>query len=121
MSGVVTPASVEARLVALSKQLDEAHGELVDAERSFFDAKGDYEIAIAAARMREGARAADKGVKVTVQEREDAALLATAEQLKRLYVAEAVVRASRANVARLRTQVDIARSVGTSVRTAMDL
>lgn len=117
----VTPQAIEARLVALSKELDEAHRELVDAEHGYFTAKGEYEVGIAAARMREGARAADRGVKVTVQEREDAALMHTAEQLKRLYVSEAVVRASRANVQRVRTQVDIARSVGTSVRTSMDL
>jgi hypothetical protein len=33
---------------------------------------------------------------------------------------EAMVKASRANAARLKTQVDIARSIGTSVRTSMD-
>ena len=35
--------------------------------------------------------------------------------------AEAIVRAARSNASRIRTQVDIARSVGTSVRTSMEL
>jgi hypothetical protein len=121
MSNVVTPADVEARLRQLGRELDFAHEALVEAEHVYFNAKGDYEIAIAAARIREGAKFADKGLKVTVQEREDMALMATTTQLKALYTAEAVVRAVRGNVSRLKTQIDIARSVGTSVRTAMEL
>jgi hypothetical protein len=39
----------------------------------------------------------------------------------KMAVAEAVVRAARSNASRIRTQVDIARSVGTSVRTSMEL
>jgi hypothetical protein len=36
-------------------------------------------------------------------------------------IAEATVKASRANTSRIKTQVEIARSIGTSVRTSMDL
>lgn len=118
---VITPMAVESRLRELGRELDAAHDDLVEAERTYFFAKGEYEVGIAAARINEGARAANRGVKATVQEKEDAALLATADLLKRLYTAEAVVRAARANTARLRVQIDIARSVGTSVRASMDL
>jgi hypothetical protein len=36
-------------------------------------------------------------------------------------IAEASVKAARANATRIKTQVEIARSIGTSVRTSMDL
>ena len=42
-------------------------------------------------------------------------------KLQQMATAEALVRASRANAQRIRTQVDIARSIGTSVRTSMDI
>jgi hypothetical protein len=34
---------------------------------------------------------------------------------------EAVVKATRANMQRIKTQIDIARSVGTSVRSSMEI
>lgn len=121
MSGVVTMDQVNARLIDLSKQLDEATDALIQAEHDYPLAKADYEIATSAARMREQSRAQDKGVKVTVQYVEDAAILATAEQLRRLYVCEGIVRACRANARRLETQVEITRSVGSNSRTATNL
>jgi hypothetical protein len=111
----VTPQAVEQRLVTLSRDVDEAHTDLVKAEQEYANAKSDYEIAAARARLSlaraEGAR------KLTVAEREDEALLQTQTEYRRVMSADALVRAARANAARLRTQVDIARSVGTSVRT----
>ena len=105
----------------LSLELDEATTELVAAEHGYFRAKGDYEVAVAAARIDIGRRQAEKGVKVTVQEREDEALLRVQDELLALCASEATVRAARANVKRLETQVDIARSVGTSVRASMEV
>lgn len=116
-----TPMEVEAQLKRLFSEVGEATDALKDAEQAYYAAKYDYEVGIAAARINEGARAANKGVRLTVQEKEDAALLATADLLKRLYTAEAVHRACRANVNRINTQTDIARSVGTSVRTSINL
>jgi hypothetical protein len=49
------------------------------------------------------------------------ALIENADLHKDLAIAQAKVLASRANTNRLKTQVEIARSVGTSVRTSMDL
>jgi hypothetical protein len=118
---IVTPEIVEKRLVTLSRELDAAHNESVLAESAYFDAKAAYEIGIASARMKVGAKFADMGVKVTVQEREDEALLATADLLKAYYRADALQRASKANVQRIRTQTDIARTIAASVRTSMDL
>ena len=121
MSQVVTPMQVEARLRELGRELDQAHVDLVNAEKVYFSSKGEYEVGVAAARLRVGQRFADKGIKGTVQEREDLALIETADLLKAHYTAEAIVKAARANVARLRVQIDIARSVGTSVRSSMEV
>lgn len=118
---VATPQQIEARLVQLGKELDDAHDALVQAEQGYYDAKAGYEVGIARSRLQVGERYAAKGIKVTVQEREDEALMAVADQLRALYSAEAIVRAVRANVTRIKTHIDIARSVGTSVRASMEL
>jgi hypothetical protein len=115
---IVTPAQIEQRLVQLSKEVDAAHGELVDAESKYHTFKADYEIAVARARLK-----ATRGqeIKLTVQEREDIATIQCEDELRALAIAEALVKAARGNSNRVRTQVDIARSVGTSVRTSMDV
>lgn len=119
--GIVTPAQVEAKLKQLSIEYDEAHKSLESAEMQYATAKSEYEISIAKARMRIGQRALEAGRKVTVQEKEDEALVECADLYTEHNIAEATVRASRANATRLRTQIDIARSVGTAVRAALDL
>lgn len=121
MSQVVTPVQVERRLVELSKELDASHAELVKAEEGYFHAKGAYEVKLAHERIRIGRQMADMGAKSTAQEREDLATQSCKDELLGLYAAEAVVKAARANAARIRTQIDIARSVGTSVRASMEV
>ena len=49
------------------------------------------------------------------------ALIANEAAFTQLNIVEARVKASRANVNRIKTQVEIARSIGTSVRTSLDL
>lgn len=113
----VTPAQVEARLLELSKQIDESHDDLSASESKYHVAKAAYEIAIARSRMANRANAG----KISVSQVEDMALLDNAEQHMELAIAETQVKASRANVQRLRTQVDIARSISVSVRTSMEI
>ena len=117
MSNVVTPQQVEARLVALSKEIDESHVELAAAERKYQYAKAEFEVESAKARL----AIADSGSRGTVKEREDHALIRVADLRFALAAAEAVVKSSRENANRLRTQVEIARSIGTSVRSALAL
>ena len=112
----ITPEQVETRLKELSKQVDEAQEQLSAAEHEYFMAKAGYEIALAKSRLVLGSQ----GVK-TVGEREDRALVINEDLASRLAIAEAKVRAARGNSQRVREQVDIARSIGTSVRAAMDL
>jgi hypothetical protein len=117
----VTPAQIEARLKALSKEIDEVHVQLVDAERDYNTVKANFEIAMAKSRMTYASKSSPSGKNYTVQERDDLALLDNAELHLQLAIDEAKVKAARANANRIKTQVEIARSIGTSVRTSLDL
>lgn len=120
MTDVITPMQVERRLLQLSKELDEATQMLHNAEHGYMDSKTTYELAAAKARMHHKQRAINRGIKATVQEIDDESLLACREELTMLNTTEAIVRSARANLARIRTQIDIARSIGTSVRASME-
>lgn len=113
--------TLTARGVALSKELDEACEKLDDAESRFAEAEHAYKMASSNARMSVQARYADKGVKLTVQEKEDMAFVQTSDQHLALVTADAYVRAARMNVKRVQTQVDIWRSLNSSQRAAMEL
>jgi hypothetical protein len=121
MTHAITPAEIEQRLKYLSKEVDSAQTDANDAEHQYYTAKAGYEIGIAQARMQVASKYAERGVKATVQDKEDEALLGTSDLMVALYTAEAVVRAARGNVQRLRTQVDISRTVSASVRSSMEL
>lgn len=112
---MITPEQVERRLYDLSREVDDAQEELMVAERMYHERKAKYEIAIAEARLR---RQGITGLRV--QDIADRALLDVRDEFTALHAAEAVAKAARGNVQRIRTQVDIARSIGTSVRTSMD-
>lgn len=118
---IVTPAQIEARLKALSKEIDEVHVQLVDAERDYNTVKANFEIAMAKSRMTYASKSSPSGKNYTVQERDDLALLDNSELHLQLAIDEAKVKAARANANRIKTQVEIARSIGTSVRTSLDL
>jgi len=111
------PYQIEENLRALDNALDDAQNDLVAAEENYQRTKADYELAMAKARIELGRTEH----KMTVQDKADHALVMTQALHKNLAVAEAWVRGSRANVNRLRTKVDITRSLGASVRSAMEL
>ena len=121
MTETILPMHVDRRLITLSKELDTATTWLMDAEEGFMAAKTAHDLAAATSRMRIKQRMIENGEKPTVQEVEDRALIAIKEELTQLNACEGVVKAARANSARLRVQIDIARSVGASVRAAMDI
>jgi hypothetical protein len=121
MNEIITPAMVEQKLRGLSKEVDEAHKVLVEVETIYHSVKTEYEIAMAKSRITLATKSAPNGKNYTVGEREDLALVQNEELHKDLAIIQARVLASRANTNRLKMQVDIARSVGTSVRTSMDL
>jgi len=120
MTNVVTPAQIEKRLYDLSKEIDDSHSELVEVESHYNSYKAQYEIAIARSRMIYSTKSSPTGKNYTVSEREDMALLENEELHLRVAMAEAQVKAARANAARIKTQVEIARSIGTSVRSSLE-
>jgi hypothetical protein len=121
MTEIITPAMVEQKLRGLSKEVDDAHKVLVEIETIYHGIKADYEIAMAKSRMTLATKSSPTGKNYTVGEREDMALVENEELHKDLAILQAKILATRANTNRLKMQVDIARSVGTSVRTSMDL
>ena len=121
MTETILPMHVDRRLITLSKELDTATTWLMGAEKGFMAAKTAHDLAAATSRMRIKQRMIENGEKPTVQEVEDRALIAIREELTELNACEGIVKAARANSARLRVQIDIARSVGASVRAAMDV
>ena len=121
MSNIVTPAQVEAKLYSLSKELDVIQKELEDQEDNYYLTKAKYEVALAKSRMTYAAKSSPTGKNYTVQEREDMALIENQDLHFLLAQAEAMVKAGRANASRIKTQVDIARSIGTSVRVSMEV
>ena len=112
---MVTPQAIENRLTALSKEVDDAHNFLEQSEFAYHKAKTDYEVAMA------GSRLSLANEKLRVQDVQDIALRDNSHLYRTLNTAEATVKAARANATRLRTQVDIARSVGTSVRASLEI
>ena len=108
----VTPMDVEKRLRDLGVAVDEAHKELTEAERGYFTAKADLEIAYARAFLAASGAMDLRRYQATVD---------TADERNALAVAEALVRAARGNAERLRTQVDLARSVGTTLRASLEM
>ena len=113
----LTPMQVEKRLVDLSKEIDEAHADLVSSEYTYHTAKAGLEISMARSRM----AVAHPDHKLTSVQRDDQALIENAELHMNLAIAESQVKAARANANRIRTQVDIARSISVSVRASMEL
>ena len=113
----LTPQQVEKRLYELSLEMDEAHKALVEAETQYSTVKSVYEIAMAKSRMRN----AHPDMKMTVVMRDDAALIENASQHEAVAYAEASVKAHRANVSRIKTQVDITRSISSSIKATLDL
>ena len=112
---MVTPQAIENRLTSLSREVDESYQFLNDAEVAFHNAKASYEIAMATSRL------SFAGDKLRVQDVQDIALRDNAHLYRALNTAEATVKAARANAQRIRTQVDIARSIGTSVRASLEM
>lgn len=118
MSQVITPQMIEQKLRDLSKEVDVSHNDLKEAETTYFTTKAKYELALAKGRL---SFAGKQDVKFTVSDKADMALVSAEDLHLQMAIAEAMVRAARSNASRIRTQVDIARSVGTSVRTSMEL
>jgi len=121
MAQIVTPQQIEARLYSLSKEIDGAHEELNQCESEYHAKKSEYEVSMARTRISYASKSSPTGKNYTIQERDDLALLENETLHFEANIIEARVKAARNNVARLRVQVDLTRSMSASVRTSMDL
>ena len=113
----LTPQQIEKRLYELSKEIDEAHEDYKKDEVEFHTTTAEYEIAMAKSRIKNS----HGDMKMTVRMSEDTALVENQELHRALAICEAKVKASRANNNRLRTQVDTARSISSSIKSSMEL
>jgi len=121
MVQIVTPQQIEARLYALSKEIDGAHEELNKCESEYHQKKAEYEVCMARSRMTYASKSSPTGKNYTVQERDDLALLENENLHFEINIIEARVKAARNNNSRIRVQVDLTRSMSASVRTSMEL
>lgn len=110
-----TPQNIEKRLFDLSLEIDKTQEALTEAETGYIKFKGKFEIDMAKTRL------SLMETKMTQAEREDRALTANEDTYLQLNAAEVLVKALRQKMANVKTQVDIARSIGSSVRASMDL
>ncbi len=111
------PHEIERKLIQLDNAIDEAFKDLDDAEYEYHETKARLELDLARSRM----TLSTSGDRTTVAQREDQAMLLNEAMVLRMATSEARVRGARANVNRLRTQVDIARSMNAGMRAAMDM
>lgn len=118
---ILTPALIEQKMVYLSKQLDICQQELELAEKKYADLKAQHEIGLAKSRINLASKKNEAGKPLTATEKDDFALIENEDTHLLLASAEALVKASRANASRLKTQVDLARSIGSSVRSSMEI
>ena len=116
-----TPVSVEQELIRLRNANKEAYDWLRQSEATFEAALADYEIGRERAFLETFSSQISHDEKWTEARRKAYAMDAVAEQRLALAAATSTVRAARAKVAAVKTDVDIVRSVGTSVRTSFNL
>jgi len=114
---MITPAKVEARLIELSKEIDDCHVDLVKIENDYHITKAEYEIAMAKSML----KIAHSELKMSIAMKEAQALVDNEELHLKIAGLEAQVKAVRANANRLKTQVDITRTISVSVRTEIGL
>jgi hypothetical protein len=115
----LTPVQVEQELMKLLKSNQSTYVDLRDAEKQFEQANATHQIAFARALLE--TYKYDDQKAWSVARREAAATVATEGERIALAAATALVKAARAKAAAVRTQADIIRSIGTSVRTSMTM
>jgi thermostable 8-oxoguanine DNA glycosylase len=112
---MITPAQIEKRLFDLSKEIDEAQASLEIAEMEFALSTADYEIAMAETRIELD------DAKMTVQKKQDMALIKNKDGYRRQVKSEAIVKIARSLIRKIEKQVDITRSISSSIKSSMEL
>lgn len=113
----LTPYDVERRLIALSAKLEQATNHLIEMEELYSAENSAYELACARNRL----ALAGGAEKLTVQEKEARTLIECEEERIRRDYADAQLKAAKAVLKQIYTDIDVWRSVGSSVRAAVDI
>ena len=111
----VTPRSIEQRLIELEGAIDHAYEYMAKMEIAYQDAKTAYELGMARSRT------APTEDKRTEKMKEDYALLSNQPEYEEMMAAYGLVKGARGNLERLRVQVDITRSLGATLRAALEM
>jgi hypothetical protein len=112
----LTPVRVEQQLRLLNRQLDESQVDCAKDEKAYTDAKYAYEIR--AATLMEELRFSPE--RRTVADKEAFVTLEARKELHALYDADSAIKITRSQIQKLRTQADIVRSLGASVKASME-
>lgn len=113
----VTPEQVESRLRELSREVDEAHSKLENADKQLVEAEYNFKMGMAEARL----RISHSDQKMRVGEIEDRAIIVNKDAYNAYLSSQQIVRAAKSNSDRVDTQVQIAQSVGASVRASLHI
>ena len=113
----VTPEQVETRLRELSREVDEGHSKLENADKQLVDSEFNFKMGMAEERL----RISHSDQKMRVGEIEDRALVINKDAYNAYLTAQQIVRAAKSNADRVHTQVQIAQSLGASVRSSLNL
>lgn len=116
-----TPARVEKNLMDLYFESDRLTQEIKKADSAWVEKDHLAKVAAAQSRLEIKARAIELGVKLTVQEIEDQSFIRVRDQLLAAATAESELRVIRAQIRSNENKVGIMRSVGTSVRSSIEL
>lgn len=116
-----TPAEIELHIIRVTDELDEKTNLLAQQETLAAEAQDAADLALAQARIRIGDDAAYKGVKLTVQEKQDAALVECAPLVSKASVEQAKLQGFKAQVRTLMVQADAWRTISASTRSSMNL
>ena len=110
----ITPMEVEKRLLELVDELEEAQDMLAKAEMEFAEAEYQNRQALAQARLRIG----NEERRTTDAQRKDEATVFCKSEDWAFVMADARVRIARSTVFAIRSKIEVARSLGTSVRSS---
>lgn len=112
MSELITPSQLRDEMLRLSRELDSAHEELINASRKWAESENTYRLAKANAFL------ASSG---TVQARSAAVDKATSDERRSAHLAEALKVAALENVRNRRAQLSALQSVANAIRSEVEM
>lgn len=114
---VLTAVEVEAEIMRLSDAMEAELGEMASQAQAAAEAEHAFKVAYAKRRLEAGFEDGNgRGGKTTVDEREDMALMATADLFKARLIAEALYDTAKERGRTRRSQIDSLRTLAANIR-----